>query len=150
MRTSSMAAAFLVSTLAFSVGVPGSARAEELPAAPVPVDVQPSTSAPPAPGPAVSREPQTLAAKASARQRPLVSGWFAAPTFATTSFNGKVSASPGMRGGIYLDRQFAIGFHSRDLLCIQRQIITQHTGCFFCSDFTHCRHIIKNRCDIID
>jgi hypothetical protein len=73
-------------------------------------------AAPPAPGPGAAAEPQTLAAKASAHDRPLLSGWFAAPTFATTSFNGKISASPGMRGGIYLDRQFAIGLTGSAIL----------------------------------
>ena len=117
MRTSSMAAAFLASSLAFFVGVCGIARAAEPAAAPVAADAEPSTAtAAPAPAPTAGREPQTLAATASARQRPLLSGWFAAPTFATTSFNGKISASPGMRGGIYLDRQFAIGLTGSAIL----------------------------------
>jgi len=115
MRTSSMAAAFLASSLAFFAGVCGIARAAEPMAAPA--GAESSTSgAPPAPAPAAGGEAQTLAAKASARERPLLSGWFVAPTFATTSFNGKISASPGMRGGIYLDRQFAIGLTASGIL----------------------------------
>jgi len=108
MRTFSMAAAFI----SLFVGVSGIARAAEEAAAPAPATV----AAPSAPTPAADAEPQTLAAKASANRRTLLSGWFVAPTFATTSFGGKISASPGMRGGIYLDRQFAIGMTGSAIL----------------------------------
>src|SRR3954468_15060819 len=104
MKTFSMAAAFL----SLFVGVSGISRAAEESAAPVSAGAAPSTeAAPSAPAPAADAAPQTLAVKASANRPTLLSGWFVAPTLGTTSFGGKISASPGMRGGIYLDRQFA-------------------------------------------
>jgi len=38
-----------------------------------------------------------------------VSGWFVAPTFATTSFASQLGYLPGLRGGIYLNQRFAVG-----------------------------------------
>jgi hypothetical protein len=38
-----------------------------------------------------------------------LSGWFIAPTFGTTSFGGTLASSPGLRGGIYLNRRVAVG-----------------------------------------
>ena len=38
-----------------------------------------------------------------------ITGWFLAPTFTTTGFGGTLAYSPGLRGGIYLNRRFAIG-----------------------------------------
>jgi hypothetical protein len=38
-----------------------------------------------------------------------VSGWFVAPTFATTRFAGTLAYNPGLRGGIYLNQRLAIG-----------------------------------------
>jgi hypothetical protein len=39
----------------------------------------------------------------------VVSGWFVSPTFATTGWGGTLEYSPGIRGGIYLNRRLAIG-----------------------------------------
>lgn len=42
-------------------------------------------------------------------QDSMVSGFFVAPTFATTSFDGTLAYSPGIRGGVYLNRRVALG-----------------------------------------
>jgi opacity protein-like surface antigen len=39
----------------------------------------------------------------------VVSGWFVSPTFGTTGWGGALAYSPGLRGGIYLNRRLAIG-----------------------------------------
>ncbi|HEY2902041.1 MAG TPA: hypothetical protein VGL59_15780 [Polyangia bacterium] len=62
----------------------------------------------PAPAPSGNEEPQTIVG--GNREGPsLVSGWFVAPTFATTGYGGTLMYSPGLRGGIYLNRRLAIG-----------------------------------------
>ena len=53
-------------------------------------------------------EPETLTA-GSASGGTNVSGWFLAPTFGTTVFGDRVNYTPGLRGGVYLDKRFAIG-----------------------------------------
>jgi opacity protein-like surface antigen len=53
-------------------------------------------------------EPQTIVGGRQEGQ-PLVSGWFVAPTFGTTGWGGTLAYSPGLRGGIYLNRRLAIG-----------------------------------------
>jgi len=53
-------------------------------------------------------EPQTIIGGRSEGQ-PLVSGWFVSPTFGTTGWGGTLAYSPGLRGGIYLNRRLAIG-----------------------------------------
>jgi hypothetical protein len=60
-----------------------------------------------APAPVVS-EPETLTA-GSAPGGTSVSGWFLAPTFGTTVFGDRVNYTPGLRGGLYLNKRFAIG-----------------------------------------
>lgn len=62
-----------------------------------------STPAPPA-----TNEPETLLGH-RADDSVHVSGWFVAPTFATTSFGNTLAYGPGIRGGIYLNRHLAIG-----------------------------------------
>lgn len=53
-------------------------------------------------------EPETLTAgTASGGTR--ISGWFLAPTFGTTVFGDRVSYTPGLRGGIYFNKRFALG-----------------------------------------
>jgi len=53
-------------------------------------------------------EPQTIVGGRPEGQ-PLVSGWFVSPTFGTTGWGGTLAYSPGLRGGIYLNRRLAIG-----------------------------------------
>jgi hypothetical protein len=59
----------------------------------------------PAPAPA---EPETVFQRAD-EARTEVTGWFVAPTYATTGFAGTIASAPGLRAGIYLDRRVAIG-----------------------------------------
>lgn len=44
-----------------------------------------------------------------------ISGWFLAPTFGTTGFAGNLNYSPGLRGGIYLNKRFALGLTAQGL-----------------------------------
>jgi hypothetical protein len=53
-------------------------------------------------------EPETVFKNASPG-RSEITGWFLAPSYAATSFGGTVAQSPGLRGGIYIDRRLAIG-----------------------------------------
>jgi hypothetical protein len=53
-------------------------------------------------------DPQTLV-EGRPEGQPLVSGWFVSPTFGTTGWGGTLAYSPGLRGGIYLNRRLAIG-----------------------------------------
>jgi hypothetical protein len=68
----------------------------------------PGADAAPATAPATAGEPETLVGHPRSPDA-VVSGWFIAPTFATTSFANSVAYGPGLRGGIYLNRRFAIG-----------------------------------------
>lgn len=52
--------------------------------------------------------PETLTSGVSPGGTTL-SGWFLAPTFGTTGFDGRVNYIPGLRGGIYLNKRFALG-----------------------------------------
>jgi len=71
-------------------------------------------SVPPAPVVAASTStvkhsvPETLTAGSGAGGTG-VSGWFLAPTIGSTIFGNRVSYTPGVRGGVYLDKRFAIG-----------------------------------------
>jgi hypothetical protein len=62
----------------------------------------------PAAAPRGEDEPQTIVGGRPDAQ-PIVSGWFVAPTFGTTGWGGSLAYSPGLRGGVYLNRRFAIG-----------------------------------------
>lgn len=56
----------------------------------------------------VEEEPQTVTG--GLRNGPMqISGWFVAPTFTTSSFDGSLAYSPGIRGGIFLNRRVAVG-----------------------------------------
>jgi len=61
-------------------------------------------SAPPAPSPTA----ETLTAGTSA-DGTRISGWFLAPSFGTTVVGDRLSYLPGLRGGVYLNRRFALG-----------------------------------------
>jgi hypothetical protein len=55
-----------------------------------------------------AEEPQTL----FNRPRPSesgISGWFIAPTFGGTVYSGEAAYTTGLRAGVYVNRQFAIG-----------------------------------------
>jgi hypothetical protein len=62
----------------------------------------------PAAVPASEDEPQTIIHDRSTRPT-AITGWFVAPSFATTGFGGELAYSPGIRGGLYLNRRLAIG-----------------------------------------
>lgn len=53
-------------------------------------------------------QPQTIVG-GHAESQSIVSGWFVSPTFATTGYGGSLLYSPGIRGGVYLNRRLAIG-----------------------------------------
>ena len=53
-------------------------------------------------------DPQTIVGGPS-EGGTVVSGWFVSPTFGTTGWGGALAYSPGLRGGIYLNRRLAIG-----------------------------------------
>jgi opacity protein-like surface antigen len=44
-----------------------------------------------------------------------ISGWFLAPTFGTTGFGDRLNYTPGLRGGIYLNKRFAVGLAAQGL-----------------------------------
>jgi hypothetical protein len=56
-----------------------------------------------------------------------VSGWFVAPTFATTSFASQLGYLPGLRGGIYLNQRFAVGV-TANVLATQDSHVGDHDG----------------------
>lgn len=86
-----------------------------------------SPSAPgvvPAPAPtSTSRqsEPETLTAGASSGGT-RVSGWFLAPTFGTTVFGDRMNYTPGLRGGVYLNKRFAIGLTAQGVASSQTKV----------------------------
>jgi hypothetical protein len=53
-------------------------------------------------------EPETLTA-GGAVGGTRVTGWFLAPTVGTTAFDDRVHYTPGLRGGVYLNKRFAVG-----------------------------------------
>jgi hypothetical protein len=59
-------------------------------------------------------EPETLTG-GSASDGTKISGWFLAPIFGTTGFGGRVNYTPGVRGGIYLNKRFALGLTAEGL-----------------------------------
>jgi hypothetical protein len=60
------------------------------------------------PVPGGEDEPQTIVGGRQEGQT-IVSGWFVSPTFGTTGWAGALEYSPGLRGGVYLNRRLAIG-----------------------------------------
>jgi len=54
-------------------------------------------------------EPQTVIGDHHETRATTLTGWFVGPTFATTGFAGQLAYSPGLRGGIYLNRRLAVG-----------------------------------------
>ena len=46
--------------------------------------------------------------------------------------------------------QFAVGFHARDLLRIERQVVTQHASRFLGCDFGQQGHVVQYAGDVID
>lgn len=69
----------------------------------------PAASPPSAPSASVGQpEPETLTAGTSSGGT-RISGWFLAPTFGTTVVGDRVSYTPGLRGGVYLNKRFGLG-----------------------------------------
>jgi len=76
-----------------------------------------SGSAAPAPAPTATAgqgETETLTAGVSPGGT-RISGWFLAPTFGTTGFGDRLNYLPGLRGGIYLNKRFAVGIAAQGL-----------------------------------
>ena len=73
-----------------------------------------SSLALPLPSPASAAEPETLTSGVSPGGTK-ISGWFLAPTFGTTGFGGRLNYTPGLRGGIYLNKRFAVGLTAQGL-----------------------------------
>lgn len=94
LSTVSTALSLLVSATAFGQTTPASA--------PVIVPAPPSNAT------AGQPEPETLTADRSS-DGTRISGWFLAPTFGTTVVGDRMSYSPGLRGGIYFNKRFALG-----------------------------------------
>jgi hypothetical protein len=87
---------------ALSLLVSATALGQSMPPSSAPVAVPAPTSA------GGQATPETLAAGGSASgMRP--SGWFLAPTIGTTVFDDRVHYLPGLRGGFYLNKKFAVG-----------------------------------------
>jgi hypothetical protein len=58
---------------------------------------------------------ETLTAGASS-DGTRISGWFLAPTVGTTIFGDRLNYTPGLRGGIYLNKRFAVGVTAQALV----------------------------------
>jgi len=89
---------------AMSLLVSATALAQSAPSDPAPVVVPASAPI----STAGQSAPETLTA-GSAPGGTNVSGWFLAPTFGTTVFGDRVNYTPGLRGGFYLGKRFAVG-----------------------------------------
>jgi hypothetical protein len=89
---------------ALSLLVSATALAQTTPSAPAPVVVPASAPS----STAGQSGPETLTA-GNASGGTSVSGWFLAPTFGTTVFGDRVNYTPGLRGGVYFNKRFAIG-----------------------------------------
>lgn len=89
---------------ALSLLVSATALAQTAPTASTPVVVPAA-----APSATVGQsEPETLTAGPSSGST-RISGWFFAPTFGTTVVGDRMSYVPGLRGGVYLNKRFALG-----------------------------------------
>jgi hypothetical protein len=108
LATVSAALSLLVSATALGQTAPS-------PSAPVVVPASAPTST------AEQAEPETLTAAASSGGT-RVSGWFLAPTFGTTVFGDRVSYTPGLRGGIYLNKRFAIGLTAQGVVSSETKV----------------------------
>ena len=104
----SAALSLLVNATAFAQTAP-------FPSAPVVVPASAPTST------AGQSEPETLTAGASPGGT-RVSGWFLAPTFGTTVFGDRVNYTPGLRGGVYLNKRFAIGLTAQGVASSQTKV----------------------------
>jgi hypothetical protein len=106
--TVSAALSLLVSTNVFAQNTPS-------PSAPVVFPASAPTAV------AGQAEPETLTSGASSGGT-RISGWFLAPTFGTTVFGDRVSYSPGLRGGVYLNKQFAVGLTAHGVVSSETKI----------------------------
>lgn len=52
-----------------------------------------------------------------------ISGWFLAPTFGTTGFGGRLNYNPGLRGGIYVNKRFAVGLTVQGLGSSESKVV---------------------------
>jgi hypothetical protein len=74
-------------------------------------------------------EPQTIVGGRQEGQT-VLSGWFVSPTFGTTGWGGALAYSPGLRGGIYLNRRLAIGLAVNGLVNGDSHLGTNEGGNF--------------------
>jgi hypothetical protein len=77
----------------------------------------PSASVVPAAAPTATAgqsEPETLIAGPSSGST-RISGWFLAPTFGTTVVGDRMSYVPGLRGGVYVNKRFALGLTAQGM-----------------------------------
>ena len=47
------------------------------------------------------------------------------------------------------NRQFALGGYAGYLIGVERQIVTDHAGGFFCGDFGHHRYVVQNGGNVV-
>ena len=108
-----MRLATATSFLSLLIGSSALAQTVEAPAAPESAatpagEITPAAAPAPAPATPTGDEPQTVTA--GLRSGPMqMSGWFVAPTFTTSSFDGSLAYSPGIRAGIFLNRRVSVG-----------------------------------------
>jgi hypothetical protein len=106
-----MRIAIVTSCLSLLIGSSAFAQSAAAPAASAPGAAPAATATPstvPARATSASEEPQTVTG--SLRNGALqISGWFVAPTFTTSSFDGSLAYSPGIRAGIFLNQRVSVG-----------------------------------------
>jgi hypothetical protein len=66
-------------------------------------------------------EPETLTVGPSSSGTH-VSGWFLAPTVGSTIFGDRLSYTPGLRGGVYVNKSFAIGVTAQGVASSQTKV----------------------------
>jgi hypothetical protein len=96
-------------TLSLLVSATALGQSSASSSAPLAVPVSAPTSA------ASPSEPETLTSGGSLGGM-RISGWFLAPTVGTTVFGDRVNYTPGLRGGVYLNKRFAVGLTAQGLV----------------------------------
>jgi len=94
-------------------------------AAPALAQTPPPQASAPAPAPLQEEQPQTIASSGLLDPTRLT-GWFVAPTFGTTGFAGDLQYLAGLRGGIYLNRRFAVGASVQGMASDHSKVDSDH------------------------
>jgi hypothetical protein len=110
-----MKLAIVSAALSLLVSATALGQTSPSPSTPVPVPEPAPTSS------AARTELETLTAGPSSGGT-RISGWFLAPTFGTTVFGDRVSYTPGLRGGIYLNKRFAIGLTAQGVASSETKV----------------------------